>query len=146
MFVAGGQGSIWSTGVPYSYVSADSRLHSVIGSLSYSQGLGPGPCPIGWNISPAGRVTQDHRDKGWPHYQEWPCHRMWTDGTLLVPAWHPTRPLLCHQRNSTWLSRILIFLNDVFGQIILTGKLNTADNNNECPVCASTWASAPAHR
>lgn len=62
-------------------------------------------------------------------------HRVLTDG-ILVPACgdrYPTEPFLCHPRIVAQLSGTLIFLNDVFGQIILTGKVNVAANN-ECPV------------
>lgn len=72
---------------PPTEVSADSRLHSVISSLSHSQGRGPRLCATGWDTSPIGSVTHYHRDQGWPHHQEWLCHRVWTDGTPRVPAW-----------------------------------------------------------
>lgn len=43
---------------------ADSRLHSAVSSLSYSQGLGLGLWATGWDISLASSITQYQRDQG----------------------------------------------------------------------------------
>lgn len=120
------------------------QAHAFIQSLvlcRLPKGLALGPVPQA-GTSLQQQCHQYHRDKRWPRHQEWLYHRVLTDG-ILVPACggrHPTEPFPRHPRNSAQLPGTLIFFNDVIGQIILIGKVNTADDN-ECP-----GLSAPAHR
>lgn len=62
---------------------ADSRLHSAVSSLSYSQGLGLGLWATGWDISLASSITQYQRDQGWPRHPEELCSGCRLRGPLL---------------------------------------------------------------
>lgn len=136
-------------------VSADSCLHSVIGSLAFSQGFGssPGPWP-GASVQQA-RSSRDtgmcachrcHRGEGWPELQERPSHRVWTDGPscpiLGVWALCQAIPVLSEKlgpafRNpdfcsGLWLDKSL-------------GRSDAGNSNNETHLL-SAHPSNPVHR